>query len=39
MMGLKAVALATGIGWIAVVVYQMIIYKMKICRDYKKDEK
>lgn len=27
MMGLKAVALATGIGWIAVVVYQLVIYK------------
>lgn len=33
MMGLKAVALATGIGWIAVVVYQVITYQIMIHRD------
>lgn len=34
MMGLKAVALATGIGWIAVVVYQLVIYKKQLSVDF-----
>lgn len=35
MIGLTAVALATGIGWIVVVVYQVITYQIMIHRDQK----